>query len=160
MRIKAFTIWELLVSMIISSILISLSWYLVSMTNTYRARVEHKGEGLAELKRVEFLLNKDLFRAGRYQLTTQQLDLWLPDDSVQYLIGESSFCRLYHGHLDTVAKRVQVSLFEQADEDILASISFDGQLYDFEIPWTASSTRKVRLKQDETTGSLSEATEE
>ena len=146
--------------MIISSILIGLSWYLVTMGNTYRDRVAYKSEKTNMIKRIEFLLTRDLSRAGRYELGASQLDLWFENDSLSYVVDELSFYRIHHNKVDTIALGVEVILFEDAQEDILASISFDQQWYDYTFKWSSSSKQKVSLRKNESEGTLIESENE
>lgn len=157
MKIKAFTVIELLVAMMISSILIGLSWFLITMSNSYRERVEYKAENLNHVKRIQYLLSKGMAQAGRYQLENDLLDLWFENDSVSYLMNTNEFIRVYHGINDTIAVGLKVNLSVNSDESISASISFGQQRFNYIMDWVASSKQKVRLNiADESEGTFTE----
>ena len=70
--ISAFTIVELLVSMIISSILLVMSWNVYIFLNQYKSRLEEKSSGVIKDSQVEYWMKKDMASAEAAKLDDDQ----------------------------------------------------------------------------------------
>jgi len=83
-RLKAFTIMEITVVMLISAIVIGIAYTAFNIINQSYRSFQQKNEHMAELVRLDELLRKDFNRATMISKTTSGIFLKASTDSVTY----------------------------------------------------------------------------
>jgi len=83
-RVKAFTIMEISVVMLISAIVIGIAYTAFNIINQSYRSFQHKNEDVAVLIRLDELLRKDFLRANSISKTTNGIFVKTGNDSVTY----------------------------------------------------------------------------
>jgi Tfp pilus assembly protein PilE len=83
-RVKAFTIMEISVTMLISAIVIGITYTAFSIVNQSYRSFQHKNEDIAVLMRLDELLRNDFSKANMICKTTNGIFIKKGSDSVTY----------------------------------------------------------------------------
>jgi Tfp pilus assembly protein PilE len=83
-RVKAFTIMEITVVMLISAIVIGIAYTAFNIVGQSYRSFQHKNEDIAVLVRLDELLRKDFSRANTVSKTTSGIFIKTATDSVTY----------------------------------------------------------------------------
>ncbi|CAL2063779.1 type II secretion system protein [Tenacibaculum sp. 190524A05c] len=92
-KVKAFTLTELIVVMIISTILISLAFTALSMVKRQIGHIQKRTEIKNELISLEKVLHKDFNWYGLGEFNTNRLKFKNPIDSVKYTFEDNFLLR-------------------------------------------------------------------
>jgi|GEM_PF-6805460 len=144
MHIKAFTIVELLVSMIIASILLTLIWNVFFGVNMFRANIDSRGTFFTEASRIEYMIKHDLSGAEQLNWTSQQLFM-LGEDTVVYSFDAGYVVRNSIRSLDTLMSNAHVEINECLGK-VCVCLSRERD-FCFAISKMESSTQKLRMKE-------------
>jgi len=112
-RVKAFTIMEISIVMLISAIVIGIAYTAFNIINQSYSSFQHKNEDIAVLVRLDELLRKDFSRANTISRTTNGIFVKTGIDSVTYEF-EPDFTVRISTIIDTFKLNVQdvVTTFE------------------------------------------------
>lgn len=117
MKIKAFTLVEIIIAMLISSILISImaSMYLSFCLNSRQMEKEQEIE--TDISLVYSALSSDMYKADNISLTDDNI---LKIDSVKYCFQKDCIIRYFLNNTDTLMLPFkEIKLIEKDDMDIL-----------------------------------------
>jgi prepilin-type N-terminal cleavage/methylation domain-containing protein len=92
-KVKAFTIMEMTIAMLISAIVIGITYSAFSIISRSYAIYQTKNEGLAVLSRVDHLLAKDFAHAEMVSKTSDGVAFTSRSDSVSYMFGPDFIVR-------------------------------------------------------------------
>lgn len=104
-KLPGFTIPELLVSMLISSILMYAIWNIYFFLVTYQGQLSQKSELTFQLAEARFLLTKDFLEADQATSEGSLLSFSSGTDQVHYEIDTSGIVRHHQDHSDTLPLR-------------------------------------------------------
>lgn len=102
MRTKAFTLVELLVSLIIGSIILTLAWNIYFYLGSYRGIVENKVDDQVSLKKAEYWMSRDSNKATKIELRDSILVINQSADSIIYNLGKDVLIRTKGINADTL----------------------------------------------------------
>ncbi|VXD14792.1 type II secretion system protein J [Marinoscillum sp. 108] len=142
-RISGFTIIELLVSMIIASIIMSLCWGVISFVQGYKSRIETKAEEITQGARVEYLLSKDFQACEAYKLSTGHLQLISEGREIDYEFGAEVMVRILKGTRDTLGVCMNVSIEENAPGVLRTCLFFGENSHCFQLYQIVSSENQM-----------------
>ena len=143
--ISAFTIVELLVSMIISSILLVMSWNVYIFLNQYKSRLEEKSSGVIKDSQVEYWMKKDMASAEAAKLDDDQnLMIYGLRDTVVYTFTNRMLYRKVKEVEDSISIRGRF-IQEDSQSNKLSVIleSRKSPIY-FNLEWQESSTTLIK----------------
>ncbi len=87
-KIKAFTLQELLVVMVLSSILLSTLYIGLQMTQQYFIRFSRSGESIEQLQLLQRIMSKDIEQSEWMLSRNHELILIRQDKNVVYTLGD------------------------------------------------------------------------
>lgn len=92
-KVKAFTLTELIVVMIISTIVISLAYVALSMVKKQVGHIQKRTISKEELLSLEKVLHRDFNSFGIADFTNSELRFKNPIDSIKYIIEDNYILR-------------------------------------------------------------------
>ena len=112
-RLQAFTITELLVGMLISSLVLTLVWNVYFFLKDYHELIQTKSNQLTELEQAKYWIKRDLQRAHSLEVKQAGLQLGLLTDTVNYAFEKEWFIRSQKGFTDSLPVTCLVSEWEK-----------------------------------------------
>lgn len=92
-KVAAFTIVELLVSMLIASIILALAWNVFFFVGDYKTLIEQKSVNAVSIKKVEAWLKSDLTYCQNMTMDKGKLIVFSFQDTVTYQYSDNSISR-------------------------------------------------------------------
>jgi prepilin-type N-terminal cleavage/methylation domain-containing protein len=101
MRLHAFTLLELLITMAVSAILMSMGYMALRIVQQQQHTAEHRLRELSQANTFQWLLARDFRRAQQVSVTAGELSCHFPGYDVAYLVQDSSVVRRQFEVTDT-----------------------------------------------------------
>jgi len=134
-KVRAFTIMELTVAMLISAIVISITYtaYLI-VSKSYKS-FSGKNEKMAAVLKLDELLKKDFLRSERVEKDTSGIDIYYPKRTVKYKFDSASVIRLA-GRTDTFRVKTDSisTLFEGKEVQLLGDSAENNRIDELTLP--------------------------
>lgn len=137
--IPAFTIVEALVSMAITAIILSIIFVIFSITSERLLDFKKQNEGITDLNRLSYSINKTIFESKEMSLNYNSDELIFSDyygNTTEYVIAEDYFLRRKGEFIDTFKLATK-----QLHIDILQSPSKNDQYQ--RLSWNLMIDKKV-----------------
>lgn len=115
-HIPAFTIVEALVSMAITAIILSIIFVIFSITSERLLDFKKQNEGITDLNRLSYSINKAIFESKEMMLNYSNDELIFSDyygNTTEYIIAEDYFLRRKGEFIDTfklATKRLHIDI--------------------------------------------------
>lgn len=110
---KAFTIIELLVSMLIASIILTLAWNVYFFVGDYQTLIKRKVENALKLKKIESWFKRDFSEAMEVKNEDNQIRVFKRTDTINYYYSESALIRNQKILSDTLQIGIQIEKNEK-----------------------------------------------
>jgi prepilin-type N-terminal cleavage/methylation domain-containing protein len=135
MKIKAFTLIEMLVSLLIGGIIMGLAWNVYFYLGGYQNLIEDKAEKQIDLKRIEYRMRRDLAYSMETRLNENVLIIIQMNDSIRYNFGDNELIRQSNLVADTVLIKSTISEYVKTVYQIcLVQIVPNDYCFDVKIP--------------------------
>lgn len=144
-KIPAFTIVEMLISLIIASVLLALAWNVFYFTNHYRNLIEFKASKINQIKKVEYYLTNDLSGSRTLILDKDVLHVYRQKDTISYRFSDQWTIRKTNDVTDSLD--IGAYIFMQGEEDYRVCLITPE--YCFSLSKEASSDSKINKVKDE-----------
>lgn len=132
-KIKAFTLTELLIGMVISSIVIGIAYYGYSAVNEQLHRYQKIKFEMTELLQLKSNLESEFFEAETVTLEEKRL-LFLGKDTLEYLFDDSLIYRKSNDVLDTFrvnTNNISISSIDGSKTgELVNEFSFDASMFE------------------------------
>jgi hypothetical protein len=119
-KVTSFTVFELIITLLISSIVISLVYYTFSVLNKEFVKSEIKASGINEFILLEKALQTDFYRS---QIIKNSLDntlqmTYADGQAIFYLINNEFVLRRQNDNIDTFQIQVSDFVIDRVDENL------------------------------------------
>lgn len=128
-RVQAFTISELLVVLVVSSILMTAALGIYSNLSRYQLRLKERVSTVTGINRVNFLIQRDLSRFPDMKLASNTLTVG--DGTLAYYFFEDSVVREFQGVSETFFVDCLIS---EVDDQLKLSYELYDQKIQFNLP--------------------------
>ncbi len=114
MRMKAFTLVELMVVMMLTALLILLAGGIFYYLSQYSAQIMHKALPVNELSRIHYLLENDVALSDKVEFNGDTLK-FMSDRPISYVLMDSVMLRIQSPMIDTFSIKAQLKEIELTD---------------------------------------------
>ncbi|MEM9896286.1 MAG: hypothetical protein AAF789_07940 [Bacteroidota bacterium] len=113
MKNKAFTIYELLVSMLIASLILTFGWQVVVVVNRYQEQLQKKTSAINDLQRLKTQIKRDFYQADSFEKGDNTIQIKREAQTILYEFTQI-VTRKYSTSLDTLASGLDFSCSEKS----------------------------------------------
>lgn len=149
MRTSAFTIVELLVSLVISSLVISMAWSIYFFLGNYREIIEMKAEDQIRLKQFEYWITSDLSESSDIEYSENGLVIHKGSGQVTYHFTTDYVFRIGQNSVDSLLLAAQIKDFRRMGSFLACASQYDGNDYCFPVEAPGSSYRRVNTANED-----------